>query len=94
MKFERLIKANDNKHKFKAIFDLDGKKKAVPFGAAGYLDYTIHKDDERKKNYIARHASREDWSNPMKPGTLSRFILWNKKSIQLSIKDYRTRFKI
>ena len=30
-------------------------KKSIHFGAAGYEDYTIHKDDKRKELYIKRH---------------------------------------
>jgi hypothetical protein len=31
----------------------NGKK--IHFGGKNFSDYTIHKDDERKKRYIARH---------------------------------------
>jgi Family of unknown function (DUF5754) len=38
--------------KLEAVFE-DGKK--VSFGAAGYEDYTTHKDKKRKENYLSRH---------------------------------------
>ena len=41
--------------KMTAVFNIDGKKKTVNFGASNYSDYTIHHDEERKKRYIARH---------------------------------------
>jgi hypothetical protein len=63
------------------------------FGATGYNDYTITNDDERKRLYLIRHGA-EDWTNPTKASTLSRYILWNKKTLEESIKDYKTKFKI
>ena len=54
------------------------------FGASGMSDYTINKDDDRKQNYIIRHQKRENW-NEINPGSLSRYILWNKKTINESI---------
>ena len=29
--------------------------RSIHFGASGYEDYTIHKDDKRKELYIKRH---------------------------------------
>jgi hypothetical protein len=45
--------------KMTAIFNIDGKKKTVQFGAPGYIDYTVAPhDEERKKRYIARHRKK------------------------------------
>ncbi len=66
----------------------------VKFGAFGYDDYIITKDDKKKEAYIARHKVNEDWNNPYAKGTLSRYILWNKKTIKESLKDYLEKFKI
>lgn len=89
MKFE-IIKSNDGKHKFFAV-DENGKK--VKFGAVGYSDYTIHKDDERKERYISRH-SKEDWTDLGKAGTWSRYALWNKKTLNDSLTDMENKFGI
>ena len=78
--------------KMTAIFNIDGKKKTVQFGASGYSDYTIHHDDERKKRYIARHRKNENWKDGTKPGTLSRFILWEHKNKKTAIMLYKKRF--
>ena len=69
----------------------DNKK--LHFGAKGYSDFLIHKDDKRKELYIARHKKNEDWSK-INPGSLSRWILWNKPTIQESIKDFEKKFNI
>jgi hypothetical protein len=87
----QFFQANDNKHKLVAVFD-DGDR--VPFGAFSYSDYTLHKNLERKKRYLMCHRKNEDWNNPKTPGALSRWILWNKPTLEESIKDYRKRFNI
>jgi hypothetical protein len=69
-------------------------QKKINFGAKGYSDYTIHKDPKRKDNYIKRHQVNEDWSDLEKAGTWSRYILWNKPTLNQSIKDMEQRFKV
>lgn len=80
--------------KLQAIFQdrKTGKTKKVSFGATGYSDYTKHKDAERKRRYLARHKARENWNNVTSAGALSRWILWNKTSLQASISDFKKRF--
>lgn len=80
--------------KMTAVFNIDGKKKTVHFGASGYSDYTIHRDEDRKKRYITRHKKNENWNDPSKPGTLSRYILWEHKNKQTAIKLYKKRFNL
>lgn len=84
-------KANDGTHKYTAVFD-DGKE--VSFGASGYSDYTIHKDEARKERYLDRHRKNENWNDPQTPGALSRWILWNKPSLRESINDFKRRFSL
>jgi hypothetical protein len=68
--------------------------KYISFGAKGYDDYTTHGDDDRKKNYLSRHKSTEDWNDTDTAGCWSRWILWNKKTIDESVKDMEKRFNI
>ena len=49
----------------------------------------MHHDDARKENYITRHQKNEHWNDPLTPGALSRYILWNKKTIEESIEDFK-----
>jgi hypothetical protein len=91
----RIQKSHDGKHKYEAHFKSNtGREKVIKFGARGYDDYTTHHDDKRKERYLERHYQRESWSNPETPGALSRWILWNKKSISESEKDFRRRFHL
>ena len=69
-----------------------GRRKTIHFGAAGMSDYTKHKDSNRKRLYLARHKNNENWNNPVTAGSLSRWILWNKTSLQESIADYKRKF--
>lgn len=70
--------------------------KTVHFGAKGYSDYTIHKDPERKKRYIDRHKSNEDWSikGINTAGFWSRWLLWNEPTLKESIKSTEDKFGI
>ena len=89
----RLKKFPDSKKKFKVLLP-DGR--TVKFGARGYSDYTIHKDKERMKRYLARHKSREIWtkSGINTAGFWSRWILWSKPSLKEAIKHTEKKFNI
>lgn len=95
IKSVKITKSNRKDKKLKAVFkDIYGKEKTVHFGAKGYEDYTIHKDEERKDRYLKRHKVNQDWNDFTTPGSLSRWILWNKPSIKESIKDFKERFNL
>jgi len=71
-------------------------KKTIHFGASNYSDYTIHKNVERKRRYIARHKSREKWTKAgiQTAGFWSRHLLWNKPTLTASIRDINHRFNV
>ena len=55
-----IIKPSENSlKKYDAI--IDGKKK-ISFGQKGASDMTQHKSEVRKKRYIDRHKTRENWN--------------------------------
>ena len=85
-----ITKSKTKDKKYDAI--IDGKK-TIHFGAKGYSDFTIHKDEERKDRYINRHKKTENWNNPKTAGFYAKNILWNKKSVKASIEDTNKRFK-
>ena len=66
------------------------------FGASGYSDFTIHKDEQRKQRYIDRHKNNENWSKSGidTAGFWSRWLLWNKPTIKESYIDIKRRFNI
>ena len=85
--------AKDGKHKF---YIITKSEKKIYFGAAGYSDFTKHKDEARKQRYINRHTKTEDWSKSGidTAGFWSRWLLWNKPTIKDSYMDIKTKFNI
>lgn len=86
-----ITKSKKNNKKYDAIFN----DKVISFGAKGYSDFTINKDENKKDNYIKRHEVNEDFSKKgiKTAGYLSRYILWNKPTIKESIKDLNNKYK-
>ena len=80
---------NPNK-KYDAIID----NKTISFGATGYTDYTITHDNKKRENYIKRHE-KEDWSinNLESAAFMSRWILWEKPSINEAIRNLNKLYK-
>ena len=83
-------KSHNPKKKYDAIIN---ENKTISFGANGYSDYTTNKDDKRKQNYIQRN-SNEDWtkSNIASPAWMSRFLLWEKKSLPAAINNANKKY--
>lgn len=80
--------------KFKKFdVQMPGARK-ISFGDSRYSDYTQHHDDDRKRRYLARHQSAENWDNLETAGAWSRWLLWNQASIAESIYNMERRFHI
>ena len=110
MKLCSITSANDDIHKYKAIFCTcageetkckDIQRKVTYFGAKNYKDYTMYSKietkevaDAKKRAYIARHGATQEFTDPMAASTLSRFILWNLPTFQDSLKDFKKRFNV
>jgi hypothetical protein len=94
MKTFILLPSNKKNKKF-MVYSID-MDKFIHFGAKGYSDMTIHHSEERKNRYILRHEAQEDWnkSGLMTSGFWSKRLLWNKPSLESSIKDTEKRFSI
>lgn len=88
IKFKKLT---SGAKKFEITFNKNGKTYIRKFGARGMSDFTIHKDKERRERYITRHKKDLRTNDPMKPGYLSMYILWNKPSVSGSLADYKRR---
>jgi hypothetical protein len=75
------------------FFNDDGNiVKTTHFGQRGSSDMTIHKNEDRKKLYLARHKKNENWNDFKSAAGLSRWILWNKPSLNTSIDYYIKKF--
>ena len=84
-------RSHNPKKKYDAV--INGNK-IISFGAAGYEDYTTHKDVKRKDNYIKRH-SNEDWSraNLESAAWMSRYILWEKPSLKEAVANANRMYR-
>ena len=91
-----LLSQSDRQAKKYRVVELTPPFKAIYFGAKPYEDYTQHKNEDRKKSYTSRHATREDWtkSGMDTAGFWSKHLLWNLPSLDDSISDTARRFKI
>ena len=68
---------SNRKDKKYAIYD-PNIKKLVHFGNVNYEDYTKHKNDERRLNYLNRASHiKGTWKeNPYSPNSMSINLLW------------------
>lgn len=101
MKLLSVVPANDNIHKYKAVFLQDnGRKLTTKFGAKGMMDYTLYSKqggdiaDKHRKMYLLRHKKTENWTDPTSAGALSRFLLWEYPSFRQAVEEYRKRFSL
>ncbi|MDA8580366.1 hypothetical protein N9L01_00195 [bacterium] len=91
-------KGTSGNAKMKAVFtDGSGDTKTTQFGYKGMSDYTKHGDEGRKSSYLARHGAKssgQKWNDPTTAGSLSRWVLWNKKSLSESKKSFKNKFNL
>lgn len=81
--------------KYKATFiDENGREKSTQFGAKGMDDFTLTHDEEAKERYKIRHKKDLETGDPTRAGYLAMYLLWNKKTLAASIRDYKQRFNM
>lgn len=94
MKLLNIKKSTSKGKKFMALFDKNGEKKLVHFGATGYLDYTIGATDKQRTAYLARHDKEKNQPADT-AGALSYYILWgDSKSRTENIKNYKKKYNV
>lgn len=95
MKLDNVRRSTRPEKKYMATFSLDsGSKRVVHFGQKGSTTFTEGASMAKKKAYLKRHRVRENWNKPMTAGALSRWILWNKRSLTEAIADFKRRFNL
>ena len=57
-----------------------------------YYEPNNEEREKIKKNYQLRH--KNDKLNKVSRGSLSYFLLWNKKTLKDSIKDFEKKFDV
>lgn len=94
IKLINIVKSWKPDKKFVALFEVDGRSRNVHFGSATSQTYAEGADDLKKANYLKRHAVRENWDNPITPGSLSKHILWSEPDINDAIKAFKKKFNL
>jgi len=94
IKLINIVKSWKPDKKFVALFEVDGRSRNVHFGSATSQTYVEGADDLKKANYLKRHAVRENWDNPITPGSLSKHILWSEPDINDAIKAFKKKFNL
>ena len=91
-----ISRSSNRQKKWTIVIQKDNTKKTLHIGSKGMQDYTMHGDDQRKSNYLARHKTREDWTanGITTAGFWSRWLLWNKKTLTASKSDIKNRFNV
>lgn len=70
------------------------------FGGKGCGDFIKYSKqshalgDAKRLAYIKRHGAMESWRDPTTAATLSRYILWEKRTLPSAIRAYKARFGV
>ena len=86
-----LSKSSKANKRFKVV--IDGRK-TIHFGLKNGSTFIDHKDSMKKNAWIARHKVRGTFNNPKSASFYAKNLLWNKDSLQKSIKDTNQKYKI
>ena len=98
-----LYKSKSKDKKYKMVFP----EGSARFGAKSYRDFTkisnkndkfyLPNEEDRekvKRSYKARHKKDKGLGNYKSPAELSMMLLWNKPTLNASIKDYERKHKL
>ena len=83
---------NETKKRFIAVFS-DGSITKFGLTNPKIGTYIDHNNKILRKKYIKRHLKDLKTNDYKRPGYLSLFLLWNKETLNESIKDFNKRIK-
>lgn len=95
IRIEKLPSSSAKKYKVILKNLNTNRTKTIQFGATGYDNYTSgHLNEERRKNYIARHEKREDWtkSGVDTAGFWSYHFLWKYKTFKEALQNIKSKY--
>jgi len=64
------------------------------FGSDVGKTFIDHKDEGKKKGWIARHRNDKNYNNTHSGIYHSKNLLWNKPTLTEAIKDYEKKHKV
>jgi hypothetical protein len=76
------FKSSAKNKKYSVYVMKDGKKKIIHFGHSDYQDFTQHKDEKRRKSYLARAKGIKNkkgeltWKDKNTPNYWAVHYLW------------------
>ena len=94
MKLLKVVKSTRPGKKWMAVFDNNGRTKTTHFGDSSANDFTLTGDTEAQERYWTRHKKDLSTNDPTRAGYLSLYLLWNKRTLSASIKDYKAHFNM
>jgi hypothetical protein len=80
----------ERKYDAKFIKGPSGREKIISFGKKGNPDFISTQDREQREFYDYKHKTATI-KDLMSREALEKFILWNKSSLESSIRDYKRR---
>lgn len=86
-------KGGDKRYEATFMNAKTGKNRMVSFGKKGEKDYIQHNNKDLLEFYDFKHKN-EDWRDLMSSAALNKYILWNKKTLEGSVRDYKKRLKL
>ena len=98
IKYVQILNSNKEDKKYVAMFYDENKNyiKKTHFGSKDGVTYNMHKNDDTKKNWIARHSKLKgsDWTKPDTASSLAKHLLWAETSLSLSFNLYLKKFNL
>ena len=95
MKLVSVLKSQRKGKKWVATFlDENDKYKHTHFGREGMNDFTLTGDIDARNRYWTRHHKDLLTNDPTRAGYLSLYLLWNKPTLEASIKYYIKKFNL
>ena len=93
---QSVVRTPGERKEFMAKFVLDnGKPRTIRFGTSSNFALNPSKTLADRDNYIARHRVRENFSNPITAGSLSRHILWGQsRNWPSNVRSFKRKFNV
>ena len=90
VKLKKLEKGDSTK--MKALFEINGKEKMIPFGTEN-RNFVENKDNRSLRfDYIRKYDVKDE--KPTDPQVLERYLLFESPDLKRNLKDYRDKFKV
>lgn len=70
-----------------------GNEKRIAFGNVGEKDFIALQDNDQRDFYDFKYKNKQNWKDLMSRHALQKYILWNKGSMESSIRDYKKRLR-